>query len=979
MSAMSSPQQARQDRQIRVFISSTFKDMKEERDYLVKFTFPQLRKLCESRGVVWGEVDLRWGVPDEAVAEGKVLPICLEEIKRCRPYFIGLLGERYGWIPDAIPDEVIEREPWLAEHVHGRKSVTELEILHGVLNNPDMTEHAFFYFRDPGYLDRLPRGAKPSDFRSESKDDRERILALKDRIRHSGFPLHEDYPDPRAFGELVLRDFSDLINRLFPDVPVDPLDRDAADHEAFGQSRARVYVARQEDFNRLDEHASGDGPPLVILGDSGGGKSALLANWAIRHREGRSSDLLIMHFIGASPYSADWSAMLRRIMVELKRSFHILQDIPESPDELRISFAEWLHIAGQKGHIVLILDGLNQLDDQDGAPDLVWLPTAIPTNIRLILSTLSGRSLTELRKRGWPTLTVGPFSPQERRQFIGLYLRQHTKSLCPARTERIATARQSENPLYLQTLLEELRLFGEHERLDERIGYYLEAATVPELFEKVLARYEEDYEHDRPGLVRDAMTAIWAARRGLSEAELLQLLGRESARYSPWWSRVCAWLRVGGGGTLASLPSASWSPLCLAAEQSIISRSGLLIFSHAYFREAVKKRYLAGEQAAPQAHSRLADYFRGRPLSTRRVEELPWQLVKIQAWKGLYDVFLDPAFFTLAWDEYQSDVIGYWTQLEGQTTLRVANACAEMLKNGGANWGVIFRMTQLLEIRGETQGVAVAWQLLADQFREVDDKANLQAAIGNQGLCLLRLGEFDAALHLFEEQERIAESIGHNAGLVNAMTGRAAALRGLRRPEAFQEAVQAVEEVRNNRPGTYADPSHLGAQAVALVDGGDLLAAMAKFRELEHMLRTRGSKHELATCLGNMGLTAQQLGDPQSAKSYADEAAVLASEFGLPRERLQALEVQAAVAAGQKDWETALSLYREQEVLCEQLGNMRQALVSLMFQAGILAEQYGRHAEALAPAEKAFQIAHEVAPDQVGEIWRNIVAIRRRI
>ena len=63
-------------RQIRVFISSTFRDMKEERDHLVKFTFPQLRKLCESRGVVWGEVDLRWGVTDEQKAEGTVLPIC---------------------------------------------------------------------------------------------------------------------------------------------------------------------------------------------------------------------------------------------------------------------------------------------------------------------------------------------------------------------------------------------------------------------------------------------------------------------------------------------------------------------------------------------------------------------------------------------------------------------------------------------------------------------------------------------------------------------------------------------------------------------------------------------------------------------------------------------------------------------------------------------------------------------------------------
>ncbi|MEJ2649339.1 MAG: DUF4062 domain-containing protein, partial [Sedimentisphaerales bacterium] len=59
---------------VRVFVSSTFRDMHEEREELVKRIFPQLRKLCESRGVTWGEVDLRWGVTDEQKAEGKVLP-----------------------------------------------------------------------------------------------------------------------------------------------------------------------------------------------------------------------------------------------------------------------------------------------------------------------------------------------------------------------------------------------------------------------------------------------------------------------------------------------------------------------------------------------------------------------------------------------------------------------------------------------------------------------------------------------------------------------------------------------------------------------------------------------------------------------------------------------------------------------------------------------------------------------------------------
>ena len=39
-----------QDRIIRVFISSTFRDMHAERDWLVRFTFPELKEKCrESR------------------------------------------------------------------------------------------------------------------------------------------------------------------------------------------------------------------------------------------------------------------------------------------------------------------------------------------------------------------------------------------------------------------------------------------------------------------------------------------------------------------------------------------------------------------------------------------------------------------------------------------------------------------------------------------------------------------------------------------------------------------------------------------------------------------------------------------------------------------------------------------------------------------------------------------------------------------
>jgi len=43
-------------------------------------------------------------------------------------------------------------------------------------------------------------------------------------------------------------------------------------------SRRRVYIGRPEYMARLDAHAGGDGLPLVLTGESGGGKSALLAS-----------------------------------------------------------------------------------------------------------------------------------------------------------------------------------------------------------------------------------------------------------------------------------------------------------------------------------------------------------------------------------------------------------------------------------------------------------------------------------------------------------------------------------------------------------------------------------------------------------------------------------------------------------------------------------------------------------------------------
>lgn len=114
-------------RTVRVFLSSTFRDFAEERDLLVRKVFHDLRRRCRQRQVELVDVDLRWGITEDDAQQGKVLPICLAEIDRSRPYFMGFLGERYGWVPDRDQYDLslLLEQPWLDEHRGGKRALAQ--------------------------------------------------------------------------------------------------------------------------------------------------------------------------------------------------------------------------------------------------------------------------------------------------------------------------------------------------------------------------------------------------------------------------------------------------------------------------------------------------------------------------------------------------------------------------------------------------------------------------------------------------------------------------------------------------------------------------------------------------------------------------------------------------------------------------------------------------------------------------------------
>lgn len=917
-----------QPRVLRVFISSTFRDMQAERDELIKFIFPQIRKLCEERGVIWSEVDLRWGITEEQKSEGKVLPICLSEIHRCRPYFIGLLGERYGWIPEDLPKDLLDQQPWLVEHA-GR-SVTELEILHGVLNDPAMESHAYFYFRDPQFIQMLPEAERniyketpaPEEIKKygeaqawELVEERKaKLHELKERIKKSDFPLQEKFNDPKHLGRMVLDDLTKLVDRLFPpETRPDPIAREVFEQHSYIHELSRIYIGGERYLEKMEEHFDKGTTPLVITGRSGSGKSALLANWIVGHFRAFPDEKVIYHFMGSSSASADVRSLLTRLIHEFNRVFSLDLDVPQEYAELKDQFSLAVQSVSRLGGCVLVIDALNQLFTGKTEVDLTWLPNQFPENVKVYLSTLPGPVANEFSHRAWENLEVQPMSKQDRREFLIKYLSLYSKSLDEERIEFIISKPQCQNPLYLKTLLDELRQYGVYEEVGNVIKKYLAAPDIPALYDLLLERCENDFEIDRSGLVADSLSYLWAARRGLSEAELLDLLGKENQ----------------------PLPHAIYSPFYLAIENALLDKAGLYTFSHEYFRAAVEERYLDSDDSKKAEHLKLADYFEQQEESERRLDELAWQLCQGEAWQRLADLLADPAFFSTSWYTNDYDVQFYWSQIEQHSLIRMVDTYQDWMDRIEEIPLVLANLASLFYHAGYVQEYLHIQDKLAAIYKQMDNPLLLGQTIGQRALGKMRLGEYEEALSLFKQQADIAQQTGNFIDLQSSLNNQGLVYYAQNKLEEAQLAHQQQIEIcqqYNYKKGLQAA---LGNRARILSQLGKVQESLRLFHQQEEICRELGDLYALQRALGNQGLILASLGRLKEGLHYLNQQLTLSQKIGNQEGISLALRGKALIFKDMGKLDEASSLIEEQIRISRSIADAETLLIGLQVQADI--------------------------------------------
>ncbi|GLD94503.1 hypothetical protein PINS_up003114 [Pythium insidiosum] len=176
---------------------------------------------------------------------------------------------------------------------------------------------------------------------------------------------------------------------------------ESAFHHGFMRSRLRtgdfVYCENARLTRELDEFCDVDAMyqpkgPIILLGDSGIGKSAFLANWLVRRKkmfqnwQSSYPEFIFFHVVGCSRQSLFVSNLLERILREIKEYFELNKEIPDVEERLSWQFPRFLEAASKKGRIILIIDGLQRLRTTDGESILKWVPLVFPPNVRLVFS-----------------------------------------------------------------------------------------------------------------------------------------------------------------------------------------------------------------------------------------------------------------------------------------------------------------------------------------------------------------------------------------------------------------------------------------------------------------------------------------------------------------------------------------------------------------------------------------------------------------
>lgn len=380
--------------------------MSVERTLLQSRIVPKIKRYCISKGWQFECVDLRWGVSQEAQKNKKTIEICLNEIRHCRfvspkPNFIILLGQRYGWIPDAsyIPETEYDDIFHLETH---SISATELEIYEGLLSQDYLAQNTILYDR---ILENIP--SKESENYIE-RDAVGQIKRLKDKVRDF-ISKNNIIEEKISFDTYTSQEYKDKFVNQMTSMIKSLVDKEIEENicmddymiEDIFQSDIQASCTNSRYSDIIARVELSKSRIVVIRSTDEVQRLAVLSEYASIHSESS-----YFRTLGRSWMSSEGMGFLRAFLVRHEIKFHLsdtfkrnierIRDLLKYPNSYNINYPQ---------HI--IIDSLDSLSLKDPLLYFTWFAPSI-SNSKILLSLSDTRYLKHLHVSDYDIIDIKP-------------------------------------------------------------------------------------------------------------------------------------------------------------------------------------------------------------------------------------------------------------------------------------------------------------------------------------------------------------------------------------------------------------------------------------------------------------------------------------------------------------------------------------------------------------------------------------------
>ncbi|CAF3996393.1 unnamed protein product, partial [Rotaria magnacalcarata] len=518
--------------------------------------------------------------------------------------------------------ELLQQGRFTAQDNHRYNwSVTEQEVVRGILNAKDVQEHTLAFFRHIENINvsLLRHSMKFIDIAAKQVDtEAQRMLSdLRDVrvpatlpesaiLRYTVQWSDDDGLNKNVHAE-YLQDFIETFYRRI----VELIDQGVRAQHALA-ANSQDFQGRIDILERVRNYVQGSSnQPLVLWGEGGCGKSSMLAKIAADSSSWfppkQYNPIRLIRFLGTTPDSSSIGPLLRSVCQQLCFLYQVPDNtIPVELSQLINYFKRLLEKTPADKPLCIFFDSLDQLSSADGAHSMSWLPPTLPNYVKIIVSTLPGifnilstlRNIIESREN---FVQIKPLGEELAKTVLVARLSRQHRKITDTQWELVHERLAECNlPLYVKLVFDEIKLWKSYAQPQEKDL----ATTVSTSINKLLGRIENQHGHI---LVEHALSYITASKSGLSEAELEDLISLDETVLNDVYQYHLPPIR--------RIPPLLWTRIRNDLPNYLVEREAdgvsVVCWYHRQFAEVSHERYLVNPDTCRKYHSQMSDYFLG--------------------------------------------------------------------------------------------------------------------------------------------------------------------------------------------------------------------------------------------------------------------------------------------------------------------------------------------------------------------------------